>query len=196
MTENTPENPGTVVSGRDRHLKWKALDTIERALMWLSGLLLATFSVTVLLDVVTRSIGRPINSLQEITLGAFVWGIFIGGSAAVRRNEHFQLAAAAQSLKGTKRALMETFNHLVVLGVCLFLAFFGYFNFLQGFGNFLQPSGTPVAVITAAIPVAGVVMALFTVERLVNGWRNGFEEETDEKLNQELNVVEGRVNVE
>lgn len=192
MTENT----GTVVSGRDRHLKWKAFDTIERALMWLSGLLLATFSVTVLLDVVTRSIGRPINSLQEITLGAFVWGIFIGGSAAVRRNEHFQLAAAAQSLKGTKRALMETFNHLVVLGVCLFLAFFGYFNFLQGFGNFLQPSGTPIAVITAAIPIAGVVMALFTVERLVNGWRNGFEEETAEELSQELNVVEGRVNVE
>lgn len=192
MDENTSENMGTVVSGRDRHLKWRAFDTIERVLMWLSGLFLATFSVTVLLDVVTRSIGRPINTLQEITLGAFVWGIFIGGSAAVRRNEHFQLAAAAQSLTGTKRALMETFNHLVVLGVSLFLVYFGYFNFLQGFGNFLQPSGTPIAVITAAIPVAGGLMTLFTVEKIVNGWRNGFEGETDE----ELNIVEGRVNVE
>lgn len=193
MTENTPENADTVVSGRDRHLKWRAFDTIERVLMWFSGLFLATFSITVLLDVVTRSVGRPINSLQEITLGAFVWGIFIGGSAAVRRNEHFQLAAAAQSLKGTKRALMETFNHLVVLVVCLFLAYFGYFNFLQGFGNFLQPSGTPIAVITAAIPVAGVLMALFTIERIVNGWRNGFEGENDEELGE---IAEGRVNVE
>lgn len=192
MDENTSENMGTVVSGRDRHLKWRAFDTIERVLMWLSGLFLATFSVTVLLDVVTRSIGRPINTLQEITLGAFVWGIFIGGSVAVRRNEHFQLAAAAQSLKGTKRALMETFNHLVVLGVCLFLAYFGYFNFLQGFGNFLQPSGTPIAVITAAIPVAGILMALFTVEKIVNGWHNGFEGASDEQLDS----VEGRVNVE
>ncbi len=193
MTENTPENVDTVVSGRDRHLKWRAFDTIERVLMWFSGLFLATFSITVLLDVVTRSVGRPINSLQEITLGAFVWGIFIGGSAAVRRNEHFQLAAAAQSLKGTKRALMETFNHLVVLVVCLFLAYFGYFNFLQGFGNFLQPSGTPIAVITAAIPIAGVLMALFTIERIVNGWRNGFEGENDEELGE---IAEGRVNVE
>ncbi len=193
MNESMPENTNTVVSRRERHLKWRSFDTIERVLMWFSGLFLATFSITVLLDVVTRSIGRPINSLQEITLGAFVWGVFIGGSVAVRRNEHFQLAAAAQALKGTKRALMETFNHLVVLGVCLFLAYFGYFNFLQGFGNFLQPSGTPIAVITAAIPVAGALMALFTVERIVNGWRNGFEVETDEEVNE---ITEGRVNVE
>jgi TRAP-type C4-dicarboxylate transport system permease small subunit len=192
MNENMPENTGTVVSGRERHLKWRAFDSLERVLMWLSGLLITTFSITVLLDVVTRSIGRPINSLQEITLGAFVWGVFIGGSAAVRRNEHFQLAAAAKSLKGSKRALIETFNHLIVLGVCFFLVYFGYFNFLQGFGNFLQPSGTPLAVITAAIPVAGILMALFTVERIVNGWRNGFEGTSDE----ELDIVERRVNVE
>lgn len=193
MNENTPENTGTVISRRERYLKWRVFDPIERVLMWLSGLLIATFTITVLLDVVTRSIGRPINSLQEITLGAFVWGIFIGGSVAVRRNEHFQLAVAAQSLRGTKRALIETFNHLVILGVCLFLVYFGYFNFLQGFGNFLQPSGTPLAVITAAIPVAGVLMTLFTVERLFNGWRNGFEGETDEEFDE---ILEGRVNVE
>lgn len=193
MSENTSENTRTVVSGRERHLKWRVLDPIERVLMWLSGLLLATFTITVLLDVVTRSIGSPINSLQEITLGAFVWGVFVGGSVAVRRNEHFQLAAAAQSLRGGKRALIETFNHLAILGACLFLMYFGYFNFLQGFGNFLQPSGTPLAVITAAIPVAGVLMTLFTVERLVNGWRNGFEGGTDEELG---GIPEGRVNVE
>ncbi len=161
MNESMPENTDTMVSRRDRHLKWRAFDTIERVLLWISGLLIATFTTTVLLDVVTRSIGRPINSLQEITLGAFVWGVFVGGSVAVRRNEHFQLAAAAQSLKGSKRTLIETFNHLVILGVCLFLVYFGYLNFLQGFGNFLQPSGTPIAVITAAIPVAGILMALF-----------------------------------
>lgn len=193
MSGNTPPDTGTVVSRRDRHLKWRAFDTIERVLMWFSGVFLATFSITVLLDVVTRSIGRPINSLQEITLGAFVWGIFIGGAAALRRNEHFHLAVAAQYFRGSKRTLIETFNHLVILGVCLFLVYFGYFNFLQGFGNFLQPSGTPIAVITAAIPVSGGLMTLFTVERIVNGWRKGFEGEVDEDLGH---IVEERVNVE
>jgi len=37
------------------------------------------------------------------------------------------------------------------------------------------PSGTPIASLYAAIPLAGVLIALFTVEQLVNGIRNGFD---------------------
>jgi TRAP-type C4-dicarboxylate transport system permease small subunit len=33
---------------------------------------------------------------------------------------------------------------------------------------------TPIAVLYAAIPVAGVLVALFTLEELINGWRHGF----------------------
>ena len=39
-----------------------------------------------------------------------------------------------------------------------------------------MPSMTPIASLYAAIPIAGALIALFTVEQLVNGWRNGFEE--------------------
>ena len=28
---------------------------------------------------------------------------------------------------------------------------------------------------TAIVPMAGVLIALFTIEQLVNGWRHGFE---------------------
>jgi len=34
---------------------------------------------------------------------------------------------------------------------------------------------TPLASFYAAIPLSGAFVALFTVEQLVNGWRNGFE---------------------
>src|SRR5262249_36730217 len=44
-----------------------------------------------------------------------------------------------------------------------------------GFGSFLMPSLTPIAVLYGAIPVAGGLVALFTVEELINGWRRGFE---------------------
>jgi TRAP-type C4-dicarboxylate transport system permease small subunit len=148
--------------------------------MWLSGLFLATFTITVLLDVTTRFTGTPILWLQEVTLGAFVWGVFIGGAVAVRRNEHFLLARIATSLQGRSRMVMETASHLVLLAVALFLALFGFSFFMFGFGIHSQPSGTPVAVITAAIPISGALIALFTVERLVNGWRGGFESEEDQ----------------
>jgi TRAP-type C4-dicarboxylate transport system permease small subunit len=170
----------TIVLEKERHLKWRSLDAVERGLMWLSGLFLATFTITVLLDVTTRFTGTPILWLQEVTLGAFVWGVFIGGAVAVRRNEHFLLARIATSLQGRSRMVMETASHLVLLAVALFLALFGFSIFMLGFGIHSQPSDTPVAVITAAIPISGALIALFTVERLVNGWRGGFESEEDQ----------------
>jgi TRAP-type C4-dicarboxylate transport system permease small subunit len=38
-----------------------------------------------------------------------------------------------------------------------------------------MPSMTPIASLYAAIPIAGALIALFTVEQMVNGWRNGFD---------------------
>jgi len=37
-----------------------------------------------------------------------------------------------------------------------------------------MPSLTPIASLYAAIPLSGALIALFAVELLVNGWRNGF----------------------
>ena len=44
----------------DRHLKWRALDPLERVLMVLCGVCLAGFTSTRVLDVVTREIGHPL----------------------------------------------------------------------------------------------------------------------------------------
>ena len=37
---------------------------------------------------------------------------------------------------------------------------------------------TPLASLYAAIPLCGVLVALFTIEQLVNGWTKGFAEPT------------------
>jgi TRAP-type C4-dicarboxylate transport system permease small subunit len=63
----------------------------------------------------------------------------------------------------------------VILGVGVCMIVFGYKNYLNGFGSFLMPSTTPIAVLYAAIPVAGELITLFIFEELINGWRHGFE---------------------
>ena len=142
--------------------------------MILCGLTLTGFSTTVFLDVVTRSLGRPWLWLQEVTMTFFVYGIFAGAAAATRRNDHLCLSAISEAMTGRSRLVVETFNRLVVLGAALCMVWFGYLNFLAGFGNFRMPSLTPLASLYAAIPLSGALIALFTVEQLVNGWRNGF----------------------
>ena len=46
---------------------------------------------------------------------------------------------------------------------------------LRGFGSFRLPSNTPIASLYAAIPLCGALVALFTIEQIVNGIRNGFD---------------------
>jgi TRAP-type C4-dicarboxylate transport system permease small subunit len=168
------ESAPWLVSERDRHLKWPALDILERVLMAACGIALAAFVTTVFCDVVTRTIGRPWLWLQEVTSAFFIYGVFLGTAVAVRRNDHLLLTAITEAMAPRMRQAFETMNRLVVLMVGAFMVYFGAINFSQGFGNFRMPSLTPIALWYAAIPISGVFIVLFTLEQLVNGSRRGF----------------------
>jgi TRAP-type C4-dicarboxylate transport system permease small subunit len=165
----------SLVLQRQRKLKWPALDWLESLLMVLCGATLIGFCTSVVCDIVTRTIGAPWLWLQEVTSTFFIYGIFIGAAVATRRNDHLFLAAVGDSFTGRPRLLIETLIRLVVISVGIFLTYYGYINFLRGFSSFRMPSMTPIASLYAAIPLCGVLVALFTVEQIVNGLRNGFE---------------------
>ena len=181
------ERPSRLVLGTQRHLKWRALDPLEALTMVLCGICLAGFSTSVFFDVLTRTLGAPWLWLQEVTSTFFVYGIFLGAAAATRRNDHLYLSAITETMTGNLRLAVETFDRLVVLAVALCMVWFGYINFLQGFGSFRMPSMTPIASLYAAIPLSGALIALFTVEQLVNGWRHGFA--SAEPAHEEMHVL-------
>ncbi len=164
-----------LVLRRQRHLKWRALDRLELVLMILCGALCFGFSVSVTADIVTRTIGHPWLWLQEVTSTLFIYAIFIGAAAATRRNDHLYLTAIADAMHGTPRLIIEVTIRLIVLAVAACLIWYGYINYLRGFGSFRLPSGTPIASLYAIIPLSGILIALFTVEQLVNGLINGFD---------------------
>jgi TRAP-type C4-dicarboxylate transport system permease small subunit len=164
-----------LVLQRQRHLKWRALDRLELVLMMLCGTLCFGFSLSVTADIVTRTIGHPWLWLQEVTSTFFIYAIFLGAAVATRRNDHLYLTAIAEAMHGTSRTIVEIAIRMVVLGVAFCLIWYGYLNYLRGFGSFRLPSGTPIASLYAIIPLSGILIALFTVEQLVNGLRNGFD---------------------
>ena len=159
----------------DRHLKWPALDPLERALMQLCGVCLIGFTSTTLLDVVARIVGHPLLWPQEVTSAFFIYGVFIGASVATRRNDHLQLLVLTESMTGATRLAFEVMNRVVVMAVGLFLVIYGWQNFLTSFGSFRMPSMLPIAYLYAPIPLCGALVALFSMEQIVNGLRHGFE---------------------
>src|SRR5471030_2079657 len=160
---------GKLLLGRQRHLKWRALDVLEMTLMIICGVALFGLSLTVSFDIVTRTIGHPWLWLQEVTSTLFIYAIFVGAAVATRRNDHLYLTAISEAMHGTPRLIVEILIRLIVLGVAFCLIYFGYINYIRGFGSFRLPSGTPIASLYASIPFAGGLIALFTVEQLVNG---------------------------
>src|SRR5947199_6032479 len=164
-----------LVLQRQRHLKWQSFDKLELILMILCGILCFGFSVSVTADIVTRPIGHPWLWLQEVTSTLFIYAIFIGAAVATRRNDHLYLTAISEAMHGTPRLVVEIIIRIVVLGVAGCLIRYGYQNYLRGYGSFRLPSGTPIASLYAIIPLSGILIALFTVEQMVNGIANGFD---------------------
>ena len=110
-----------------------------------------------------------------MTTAFFAWGVFVGMAAATRRNDHFYLTEITKRMTGAPRSVIEIANRLVVLVVALMLVWFGWQNALLDLGSFRMPSLIPLTVYTAIVPAAGVLIVLFTIEQLVNGWQHGFE---------------------
>ena len=160
---------------RHRHLKWKVFDPLEALLMILCGVCITMFTLAVFCDVVTRTIGAPWLWLQQVTTAFFAWGVFIGMAAATRRNDHFYLTEITKRMTGAPRTAIEITNRVIVLIVAVLIVWCGTQNALLDLGSYRMPSLIPLTVYTAIVPVAGVLIALFTIEQLVNGWKHGFE---------------------
>ncbi len=160
---------------RHRRLKWKGLDWLEATLMVLCGVCIAMFTLAGVCDVVTRTIGAPWLWLQQVSTAFFAWGVFIGMAAATRRNDHFYLTEITKRMTGSPRAVIEIINRVIVLVVAATMVWCGTQNALLDLGSFRMPSLIPLTVYTAIVPIAGLLIFLFTVEQLINGWKHGFE---------------------
>ena len=65
------------------------------------------------------------------------------------------------------------------------MIWFGVENALHDLGSFRMPSLIPLTVYTAIVPLAGALIALFTVEQMVNGLKNGYAGPEDTELTGE-----------
>ena len=156
-------------------LTWRMLDPLERGLMLLCGICLAGFTATTMLDVLARIAGHPLLWPQEVTSAFFVYGVFIGAAVATRRNDHLYLSAMTDAMSGHMRQVFEVFNRAVVLSVGLALAVFGWQNFLTGLRQL--PHALDAAdrlPLLARSRFAALLVALFSLEQIVNGLSHGF----------------------
>ena len=85
-------------------------------------------------------------------------------------------------MRGRNRTVIETANRLVVLAVAGFMVWFGLKNAMLDLGSYRMPWLIPLTVYTGVVPLAGLLIMLFSVEQMVNGVRYGYEGPEDTEL--------------
>ena len=115
----------------------------------------------VLLQVLMRYLfAQPNPWSEEVSRFAFIWVSLLGASLAVERRAHFGFDQVTKKLApGTRRAV-ETFAQVVVFGFALLLIGAGIALMDLTMGERSAALNLPVALVYAAAPVSGTLMAI------------------------------------
>lgn len=149
----------------------RVLDHVERLLVVAVVLLLAAFTVVVTYQVLSRYVGFVPRFIwtQEISRFCFIWMVFLGAAIGVRRQTHFQIDVFPSTMPRWAQRLVVAFVALVTAAVVAAALLGGYEFFQIGFRRTSTTSGIRLAWVYLAIPVSFVFMAVFTVEKLIDG---------------------------
>lgn len=140
----------------------------ERVLNLLMVLALVVMIALVFTNVVLRyGFNSGISVSVELSRFLFVWVTFIGTVVGLMRHEHLSVTTFSERLPTPVQALLGRLVTLMMLGCCLMLVKGSYAQTLLNWTNLSPISGVPVGVFYLAGLIAGVLMSILLVFRLL-----------------------------
>jgi len=138
-------------------------DAVEKGVLWVVNVLLATLVAVVFIQVVARYILRVATVWsQEAAMFCFFWSVFLAASVGVKRRRHFVFDV----LPG-EHPLVRAIADIGVLTLAGAYAWIGWRVARLNYVIVSQPSEIPLTYFMAAIPVSGMLMIFFLVAEIV-----------------------------
>jgi TRAP-type C4-dicarboxylate transport system permease small subunit len=153
-----------------KFLRWymKAADVLATVQANLAALCLAAFICLIFTDVFYRqALARPLLFTQELAVVLFVWSVFLGASVAARRQAHFVIDFLPQSMPRWVNLALGVIVALLSLVFAYVLVRYGIFMAETGLRRLSPMSGFQLIWAYISIPVAGVSIAIYTIEHLL-----------------------------
>ena len=137
----------------------RALDILFTALDWVLVGLLAAMTLMVFVNVILRyGFGNGLDFSDEMSRFCFVWLIFLGAIAAMRRDMHMGFDLVVTSVSPGKRRVLLTIANGLVLAVCLLILFGTILQWHVNSTNIAPVTRMPMIwVFGVAVPMAGAV---------------------------------------
>lgn len=152
-------------------------DRFERVSLVLAGLCAAFLTAIVFLEVVARYVlWYSFIWSEEATIFCFQWITFLGGAVALRKNKHFSVDIFKNRLeRGLPGRLRNIAVRVLELVFAVVFVVYGTQFALLSLKRYSYALGIPIVHVTSAVPVSGIVMMAFSLERLLStflGTRN------------------------
>jgi TRAP-type C4-dicarboxylate transport system permease small subunit len=145
-------------------------ERLERLLKAIVVILIVLMLAVLALQVFMRYFfNKPLSWSEELALLGFAWVVVLSSSIAVRRVSHARLDVIFDALSNSARQVLEKFISFSILALGIFLAYAGWSYLAETSGTRSPAVGYPIALLYSTAPVFGMLIAVFSFEKLVNG---------------------------
>ena len=149
----------------------KVLSALSTGALYVAGAGLVAMSLIVLWQVILRFVLNWNNSWTEVTaIMVMSWFIFLGAAVGVRENYHLGFDVLLYVLpKGSKR-ILRTISDVVVIAFAVGMVVYGIDLMRLQWNERMPGLGISGAFRYLPLAAGGVLIALFSVERIVLRW--------------------------
>jgi TRAP-type C4-dicarboxylate transport system permease small subunit len=143
-------------------------DFLERVLKLTAVTIVLLMLLALTAQVFLRYVfGKSLSWSEELALLGFAWIVVITTAIGVRRMTHARMDLMLNVLPASLHQWLEKLISLMLLALGVFIAYAGWGYFQETRGSTSAAVGFPIEFLYAAAPTFGVLIALFSFERLM-----------------------------
>jgi TRAP-type C4-dicarboxylate transport system permease small subunit len=144
------------------------LGRISTIALWLAGVGLVAMTVVVAFQVFMRFVLNASPSWTEAgSIMIMTWFIFLGAAVGVRENFHMGFDVLLYVLPPSAKPWLRSISDLCVLGFASAMVYFGGELAIRYWSTRIPVLGWPTSFTYFPVVVSGVLMCLFSLERLL-----------------------------
>jgi TRAP-type C4-dicarboxylate transport system permease small subunit len=158
---------------------FSALSTLA---LWLAGIGLVAMTCIVSWQVFTRFVLNWSNAWTEPAAVLLMsWFIFLGAAVGIRENYHLGFDVLLYVLPKSSKRVLRSISDVVVIAFAIGMVWYGLQLVLLGWPARMPSLGIPEGVKYLPIVAGGVLILLFSIERLLLRW-SGVDVDADINL--------------
>lgn len=154
----------------------QVFDWIERVLKVVAVTIVIVMLFSLVAQVFLRYVfGKSLSWSEEVALLGFAWVVVISSAIGIRRMTHARMDLIVVILPRSVHYLVDRLIALMMLGLGIFMTFAGWDYVEQTKGSTSAAIGFPIEFLYACAPFFGVLIAIFSFERLMP-WTESLDE--------------------